>query len=174
MAKAALNTDPHWRQRSPAWIDEDTGLQMAMGPFYVAERQGTWSVERGDKNAFGDNVAGQFISIFDAHAAMSVHYRAWFAERPDPVVYFIGTYLDPWKGRVKIGFTRALRQRLATLQTGSPEKLTVFATVPGTRHDEQRYHQRWKNYRLQGEWFRPCELIQKEIGRLSRASDGRA
>lgn len=65
------------------------------------------------------------------------------------VVYFIddGT-------AVKIGWTKDLPGRLATLQTGSSRPLTLLRAVPGGRDLEASLHERLADARLQGEWFR--------------------
>lgn len=147
-------------------IDLETGLQLEVGPFQLLPQGAdAWTVLVWDPK-WGSADLGMFATIFDAHMAMIVAHREWLAQQPEPVVYFIGTHLDPIKGRVKIGYSRRLKERLATLQTASSEPLTVFATVRGSRQAEQAYHARWKNYRLHGEWFRPGKPILKEIARL--------
>lgn len=64
-------------------------------------------------------------------------------------------------GRVKIGITTSLRSRLATLQTGSPERLRVIHTEPGGRARELYFHRRWARHRVRrdGEWFVPAREI---------------
>lgn len=68
-------------------------------------------------------------------------------------VYFIGPK-DLRIGRVKIGFTSTgVRGRLASLQTGSPYPLGIYAYVEGTLALERALHEAFSPLRLQGEWF---------------------
>lgn len=55
-------------------------------------------------------------------------------------------------GPIKIGFTsQTPDERLANLQTGSPVQLRIVGLLRGNR--EREMHQRFRQYRLQGEWF---------------------
>lgn len=56
--------------------------------------------------------------------------------------------------RVKIGFTATEPSaRLASLQTGSPERLRLVAVVPGSIELERCLHDLLRASRLHGEWF---------------------
>lgn len=66
-------------------------------------------------------------------------------------IYFI---LDEERDAVKIGISGDPMGRLASLQTGHAGRLRLVGTMPGTRHDEKRLHQRFAGVRLRGEWFR--------------------
>lgn len=61
-----------------------------------------------------------------------------------PLVYFIQR-----EGKVKIGFTHRLSQRMLQLGKG----LVLLGTVPGTTTTERIYHQRFAHLRVEGEWF---------------------
>lgn len=67
------------------------------------------------------------------------------------------------RGLVKIGTTRDLGKRLASLQTGSPVKLKLVAVGPGDRELEQRLHEKYKHRRRVGEWF---ALSGREVAEL--------
>jgi len=54
---------------------------------------------------------------------------------------------------IKIGFSVEPQGRLKELQTGSPGKLELLQTWPGTRYDEKRIHRFLKKNRVHGEWF---------------------
>lgn len=56
-------------------------------------------------------------------------------------------------GPVKIGTARDVRQRIASLQCGTIETLTLLAVVPGARDVEKKMHDQFEKYRLRGEWF---------------------
>lgn len=55
----------------------------------------------------------------------------------------------------KIGYTDGWPQlRYVGIQTGCPEKLTVFFEGFGTRQQERELHRRFEAHRTCGEWFR--------------------
>lgn len=67
---------------------------------------------------------------------------------------------------VKIGFTKSkqsLRGRLKTLQTSSPEKLVIEATMDGGRTKEKFLHYACIQRHVRGEWF---ELSADDVERL--------
>jgi uncharacterized protein YozE (UPF0346 family) len=57
---------------------------------------------------------------------------------------------------IKIGFTTGpVEKRLGSLQTAHPYKLQLLATTSGTVEYEKLLHERFGNFRLEGEWFEP-------------------
>lgn len=54
---------------------------------------------------------------------------------------------------IKIGFSVMPEGRVKGLQTGSPDKLKLLKTWPGTMSDEKRIHRCLKEHRVHGEWF---------------------
>ncbi len=73
-------------------------------------------------------------------------------------VYVIGNGGDEYK----IGFTDGnVEKRLATLQSGSPLKLTVefvISTIGGASRLEGEIHKKLEAKRVRGEWFRLDEI----------------
>ena len=68
-------------------------------------------------------------------------------------VYFIQNGLG---GEIKIGFTAGNpHARLASFRTGNPRPLDLLVTIPGGATEEAALHERFKDLRCQGEWFRP-------------------
>ena len=65
--------------------------------------------------------------------------------------------------RIKIGWTRNLAQRIATLM---PEE--VLATEPGLQRLETTRHHQFAQYRITREWFKDCPAIREHIATLSR------
>lgn len=81
-------------------------------------------------------------------------------------VYFIAAKAT---NSVKIGFT-ALNpdRRLRAMQTGNADELTLLGWYDGTIDDEQRWHSRFAEYRIRGEWFRLDGLMADFIGAFLR------
>jgi hypothetical protein len=73
-------------------------------------------------------------------------------------LYIIGFEDTQFDGIVKIGVTKDIKKRLATLQTGCPWRLTVKALVyrPDSFQYEDWLHKHFGQYRMRedGEWFR--------------------
>lgn len=69
-------------------------------------------------------------------------------------------------GPIKIGYTRDLKGRLNSLQTGYPDVLILLGAFPGNQDDEQRLHEEFSGCRIRGEWFRPVEQILEKIKNL--------
>lgn len=71
------------------------------------------------------------------------------------VIYFIQ---DQDSLHVKIGFTSSdtPEGRLKAFQTGNSSRMVVLATMAGEMSDEQELHARFCEYKVAGEWFRPC------------------
>lgn len=69
----------------------------------------------------------------------------------EQAVYFIaaeGTDI------VKIGIAAKPTERLKELQTASPHKLSILATMPGGKPRERQLHRQFAATRMTGEWFR--------------------
>jgi hypothetical protein len=66
----------------------------------------------------------------------------------DGVVYFAFC-----AGRIKIGFTSNLADRMCSLSTSSPFPVTLLLTIPGSVADEQMYHRMFAEERVNLEWF---------------------
>lgn len=60
--------------------------------------------------------------------------------------------------RYKIGFSKHPEQRIAQLQTGSPFKLNLIASWPGTERQEKQIHFNLSHCRQAGEWFEIASL----------------
>lgn len=54
---------------------------------------------------------------------------------------------------VKIGFTNDLARRVSELQVGSPHELEVLLAIPGSLEDEAWVHEKFRAWRVRGEWF---------------------
>ncbi|TMB23079.1 MAG: GIY-YIG nuclease family protein [Deltaproteobacteria bacterium] len=64
---------------------------------------------------------------------------------------------------IKIGWALNVAERLATLQTASPQKLLVLGVLRGTIEQERLAHRLFAVHRLLGEWFAPGEDLMRFI-----------
>ncbi len=60
---------------------------------------------------------------------------------------------------IKVGYSVDPYERLATLQTGNEDTLTMEAVMPGGMEVEKRLHHRWEAHSIRGEWFEPDQEI---------------
>ena len=153
-----------WREQSPLWADQQTGLPTHLGPFSIRKTRanGHWLLYLGDESI--ENLHGR--DTFAAFRAMVDAYECWFNGLPRRHVYFIGTKAEKCE-RVKIGFALDPDQRIKEIQTGNPEKLRVLAKVEGGAELEREYHRRFSDQRRHGEWFFINSDILAEIDRLN-------
>jgi hypothetical protein len=69
------------------------------------------------------------------------------------MIYFVQE-TGLFRNRVKIGFTDNVKGRMSGLRGGSPSTLKLLMILPGDTQIEVSYHERFRKYRLHGEWFR--------------------
>ncbi len=74
-------------------------------------------------------------------------------------VYFIRQV----RGPVKIGHARDVDQRLATIQTCSPQEVELLGVMPGGGDMERCLHKLFAKLRIRGEWFRFTRTIERFI-----------
>lgn len=55
----------------------------------------------------------------------------------------------------KIGYATNVTARLKTIQNANPRKLTkvIYVKVPNAEQLEAELHEKYKDYRVRGEWF---------------------
>jgi len=75
------------------------------------------------------------------------------------------TYLIESNGLFKIGITSNLKTRLSQIQTGNPHKVSLICTKVWSTKEialfiEQSLHYKYRNLRLNGEWF---NLVQEDL-----------
>lgn len=56
-------------------------------------------------------------------------------------------------GRIKIGYTTDVGERMRGIATSSPFPVTLLLTIPGTPEDERSYHDMFGEDRTHLEWF---------------------
>lgn len=74
------------------------------------------------------------------------------------MIYFIGQ-----KDKVKIGYSKDVKQRIKTLSTSSPLPLILLGCIEGNKILEKDLHRKFHNYKLCREWFSWSEEIQDYI-----------
>ena len=73
--------------------------------------------------------------------------------------YFV---LNETRGTVKIGKSFDVGKRLPSIQTGSSDELRVICIAPDVGpFSERALHERFKKYRIRGEWFSYSEEIKQ-------------
>ena len=75
------------------------------------------------------------------------------------MIYFIQSGRSRF---VKIGYCAGdPNTRLAQLQCGNPETLTLLAVKSGGKDAESYWHSRFSHLRVRGEWFEWCDEIRE-------------
>ena len=69
-------------------------------------------------------------------------------------------------GAIKIGYSINPEKRLRELQTGYPDTLIILLMIPGSEASESALHRQFEASRLNGEWFRPDNLLIDKIKEL--------
>ena len=76
-----------------------------------------------------------------------------YHQEGDAVVYFVQSEV----GKIKIGTSRNLSQRLRELSSGSPVPIRLLLSIPGDRSKELELHMMFAESRSHGEWFEPTQ-----------------
>ena len=77
----------------------------------------------------------------------------------------------PAMGACKIGFTDSLKNRLTQLQIGCPDALIVHFLVDGSKSNEKQLHEKFKQFKMRGEWFHYNETIKRFFSGLFRYNE---
>lgn len=91
------------------------------------------------------------------------------ANNNTPALEFIYAIQSVNLRNVKIGFSTDVNQRLAGMQTGSPDELKVIGCWPGSQAEEQMIHGQMAQWRLHREWFFPSPEVLALVGERNRA-----
>lgn len=127
-----------------------------LGPkLWLDERRGTWTIMDGRKRirtGFAEHQRDQ--AVVAIHSYSNGTYNPDRPRGPTPI-YKVeprkGVYVVGFGPYVKIGITSNLNVRLAGLQT--PEPVSVYGLLSGWLREELALHERFAEYRMQGEWF---------------------
>jgi hypothetical protein len=91
-------------------------------------------------------------------------------EKPAPTNYGHIYYVAA-NDRVKIGFAKNVKKRLAALSTTSPVPLVLLASHRGSQKKEREIHRLFAEYRLTGEWFRLDGELKEHIQTLKPSTE---
>src|SRR5713101_6596438 len=70
-------------------------------------------------------------------------------------------------GLIKVGWAIDAEKRLKSLQTGSPDRLTILAVIEN-QHKDAPYHTQFRKAWAFGEWFNPTPELMKFIDTLPK------
>lgn len=75
--------------------------------------------------------------------------------------------------RIKVGISNNVGARLSQLRTGAGAPVELLAAVDGDNRIERALHNKLKQYRVDGEWFRDCPetraAIQNSLNNFPKA-----
>ncbi len=83
------------------------------------------------------------------------------------MIYFIRSY----NTHIKIGCSSDPEYRKKCLQTGSPIKLHIQATMPGEYQTETGLHEMFPHLRTKGEWFRYTDELKWFIRAIKKNTE---
>ena len=96
---------------------------------------------------FEDNSLLSGQSVFDDLSIDDVEVKSGW-------VYFISEQaLNGAVIGIKVGYSKEPSGRIANLQTGNSNELTLMFSVRGTKADERRLHSLLASYNIKNEWF---------------------
>lgn len=78
-----------------------------------------------------------------------------------PTVYFIAH-----AGRIKIGFTQNLQERLKSFRTVIVDPIEVVGSISGNKADERGFHERFAALRVGGEWFQDVPELRGALAEI--------
>lgn len=91
-----------------------------------------------------------------------------YRNRPYGEVYFITD-----GNAIKIGHSFSALARMKTLQRATSHTLKLLVTISGSLDNEQYLHQQFKDIRLNGEWFRPTQVLLEFIKEVATRPGGK-
>lgn len=127
-----------------------------LGPkLWLDQTRGTWTIVDGKKKVrTGYAEHDRDLAVVAIHQYSNGTYQPERPRGPTPTYKVAprkGVYVVGFGPYVKIGITTNVDIRLAGLQT--PEPVKLYALLEGWAKEEKALHQRFAEYRLQGEWF---------------------
>lgn len=75
-------------------------------------------------------------------------------------------YFIECAGRIKIGFSKNVQNRLRQFSTGSALKFDLLGAMNGTKELERAIHLHLVEHRAHGEWFDDCQAVREVMNNL--------
>jgi len=69
------------------------------------------------------------------------------------MIYFIAQN----NNMIKIGYSKDIKKRIKSLKTASPYPLLLLGYIEGNMDDEKYYHEKFKKFHMEREWFSVSE-----------------
>lgn len=109
-----------------------------------------------EARALTDRIKAGFAEVYSLRLQQGTEARTGRRRPAQQSVYFI----QATNGMVKIGIASDPHGRLRALQTGSPLRLRLLATIPNCGPEtEADLHSRFAEHRAHGEWFLPAAAL---------------
>lgn len=98
------------------------------------------------------------------------HLAFWLLRyvRPESYVYVLQS--ETAGTPIKVGIARDVKARIATLQTGNPQRLRLLHVVPGDHVLEWNFHRRLRSGHVLGEWF-DGPAVKSFLGFVAKLAD---
>lgn len=96
--------------------------------------------------------------------------RPWDKGATVGTIYFVSSEaLSNFPIKIGIAY-QPLDGRIKSLQNGSPYRLVILAKMPGTATGEADLHRRFRDHRLESEWFARTPELLNAIERINTPS----
>ena len=83
-------------------------------------------------------------------------------------VYFISAI---GVGKLKIGYSKNVANRMAQLQTGTPHELVLCGCIAGSMRDEESLHRHFLEKRSNNEWFTIDDELARKVSSIIKFKD---
>ena len=90
------------------------------------------------------------------HRTGEQHLEFWAKHRPGETLIYV-LQCEPGTP-IKVGIARDVQSRIASLQTGNPNRLYLMFVAPGDQQLERALHHKLRDCRGLGEWFLGPEI----------------
>lgn len=130
------------------------------GPsLWFDRKRGTWTIRDGRKlyrtGCRDDASAQRALEEYSKMMPAAIHpFRELKYQKVAKRIRQQGVYIIGYGEYIKIGISRDIGARIATIQIGFPEKLHLYAVLDGWVREERQLHRRFSKYSTNGEWFK--------------------
>lgn len=86
---------------------------------------------------------------------------------------YVYVIINSTKDICKIGYSKNPYRRLSDVQVGNHLKLRLYLVFKGGHDTEKRLHAKYRNYRMNGEWFRFEGDLKNNLLKIKRENENR-